>query len=202
MRFNLDTLQALTQSADYCALPTRFAREAVPDDNWWQILEALTDEGARIKVWEIGQCAALLFDTYGDLIEEVSLDVGHYTISNEPYMTLVLNINGQQCLEDRAGLEDGVDLEDETLDAMEAIDGKVVVESVVERLSNLANSNLLGKIGTLEAELSKPYTSGDEARARAAGAAPRIEAWARQQRLTLMARAAQDDGSARKSHKM
>lgn len=196
MRFNLDTLQALTQSADYYALPTRFAREAVPDDNWWQILEALTDEGARIKVWEIGQCAALLFDTYGDLIEEVSLDVGHYAMSNEPYMTLVLNINGQQCLEDR------VDLEDETLDAMEAIDGKVVVGSVVERLSNLANSNLLGKIGTLEAELSKPYTSGDEARARAAGAAPRIEAWARQQRLTLMASTAQDDGPARKSHKM
>lgn len=196
MRFNLDTLQALTQSADYCALPTRFAREAVPDDNWWQILEALTDEGALIKVWEIGQCAALLFDTYGDLIDEVSMDVGHYALSNEPYMTLVLNINGLRCGFDR------VDLEYETLDAMEAIDGKVVVGAVVERLSNLANSNLLGKTSILEAELAKPYTSGDEARARAAVAAPRIEAWARQQQLTLMASDTREDGVARKPHKM
>lgn len=170
MQLSLDQLQALDQSQEFCALPVRMAQDKVPDDTWWMTLDALVVNGAKIKIWEAAHYVALMFDTYGDAISRV--DVGFSQVNiGDLHMAGHVMINGSNYADD-----DTMGLEAIVLAQVLAVDEGDVLRAAGERLSNLANTNLLGQLSTLQNALHG-LTSAQQCREVATRFAPEVDAW-------------------------
>ena len=167
----LETLRELMEDQEFRSIPSMIANQKNIGNPWWRVLDDLKTEGAKATIWEGCQWIALLFDTYGDNIEKVSINLNVDIDGSEMYMTSSVHINDGQCWEDEFHLDYAV------LDACEAIDGKEALNQASHTLDIIGNSNLLSEMDELEKAFKDDFTSAKQARDMAKTFAPDINKW-------------------------
>ena len=194
MTETLEALETLMASEHYNRLPMRLAEEKSEgsDNRWWQIHEVMVENEAKLQIWEAAQWISLLFDTYGDLVESVSLNLDLTRDRDEVHPNTSLYINDEICHEDKASLDD------DTIDAMDELDDRRVFHKVVDKLNNIASSHLLQEMSRLQAAFGDTIRSSSQARQvgmeHAGEVQARLEALALEQGTPGVARAARGPG--------
>lgn len=173
MKLSTADLKSLFEHPDFRTLPTQMVLAEQPDMPWMDTLKEITEAGAKQVVWEIGACVALLFDTYGDLIEEVDLSIER---TDTGHLHVYFQIDGYECYYGK------YDVDEDKRAELGAIDNLEAFQFTVNRLDDFANHHLVPAFSTLEAA-SKTFTSSEEARDVARKQAPQVEAWVRKRLL-------------------
>lgn len=177
MKITSQRLKELTKSPDYHALPFSLAGAGEADSTWWQTLEQVGEEAARMMIWQSTQHIAVLFDTYGSAIENVRMNVDTTQDKDDVYFDIAVYINHEHCF-------DGcMDLSEEALEITEQTDNSEALDLAVSELNDIGSPHLLGHSGLLSEALGYTFTSAEEARTRGASYAPKVDAWARQKWL-------------------
>lgn len=190
----LEALETLIASEYYNRLPLRMSEEkhAGNEARWWQIHEALVENEAKLQIWEAAQWASLLFDTYGELVESVSLSIDLARDCDEVYLHTTLYINNEIC----SAVD--ISLDGDTVDAMNKLDERCVFLKVVDKLNDIASSHLLREIERLQTAFRDTIRSAGQARQvgmeHAGEVQARLEALALEQGTPGVARAARGPG--------
>lgn len=172
MKFNATTLKELTKSNEYHALPFQLGGqdEARP---WWMVMEQSAEQAARLMIWQSAQNIAMLFDVYGPVIEEVSMNLDTVQDGDEVYFSITVYINDARCHEEL------LEMEERAIEQCEEIDESQALTMAVGELNDIGNQHLLPYIGLMAQALNRTFHNSDEARAVAQEFAPAVDAWAR-----------------------
>lgn len=157
MSLDLDTLHRITQSKTYNQLPLTLAQRK-EGAKWWQMQEAVSEESARLQVWEAAQYIALLFDTYPGLIQDVRLSLNLADENGAMYADNYTYINDESAHDQAPNL-----LSDER-DAIDEIDDARVLWAVVDTLNDVATMQLAAHVEILREAFGRKITSAEQAR--------------------------------------
>lgn len=169
--FTADQLKELITNPDFQHLPQVLEKQ---DQPWWDLLDGVVTNATKLNIWIAAQSVALLFDTYDEVIESVQISVDTESHKTETYLSVMLNINDAHCYD---GSEE---LDSETHDKMDGIDGEKAFELTVSEINDIGNGHLLSRIGLLQDAFEEPFFNSAKAREIAQKYAPEIDAWARQ----------------------
>lgn len=179
MTFSLADLASITQSLAFQHRPVQAAMAggAAP---WRQTMATVAEAAVRQEVAQAAYYAALLFDTYGELIWEVALraDDNAAAFSHTLGPTYVI-VNGRHCYEGFTKLDR------DTLDAIDAIDGSAAFRASVAVLNDVGDQHLIAHTTFLRDVFWQPFTCAQGAREVARAHAPEADAWLHSRLLGL-----------------
>lgn len=176
MKFNAQTLEELTKSGDYHALPFQMGGD---DESrpWWMVMEQSAEQAARLMIWQSAQNIAMLFDVYGPVIEDVAMSINTVQDRDEVYFDITVYINDTRCY------PDDLEMDEEAVAQCEQIDERKALDLAVWQLNDIGNQHLLPHIDLMANALGRTFRSSDEARAVAREFAPAVDAWVRNKLL-------------------
>lgn len=159
----LRDLQTLIKSPDYMAIAL-----GNQESGWQGSLNSPSDVAARLHAWESLQAIAVLFETYGEAMQRVELNVEIQRDEDEhSFAEAWLQINGHDCMR----VDDIGDFDSDLQDQMDDIDNMEALEECVDRILTLPNHAIIRHFEVFENATKGTLTSAEQARERAAAVA-------------------------------